>query len=280
VVEAARDWLGTRRVGHLGTLDPRATGILPLSIRAATKLAPYLADGRKAYVGSIRLGVETDTLDAEGEVLQRHEGVLPGEEEVARTLAEFHGEIEQVPPMFSAVKHSGVPLHRLARKGQQVERAPKRVRIDRIELVAYSAPLVEIEVDCSAGTYVRVLADDLGHRLGCGAHLQELRRTRSGPFELAQALTPAQLAEEAESGKLESRLIPAVEVLGLPIVQLGPEEARRVRNGREIGAAPQLSPGGRVAAVEPGGELLAVMQVLPGRRLQPLRVLQSVAPDR
>ena len=278
VVDAARRWFGTRRVGHLGTLDPLATGVLPLAIRAATKLVPYMTDNRKAYVGSIELGVETDTLDAEGQVLRRHEGALPEEADIERALVSFRGEIEQVPPMYSAVKRAGVPLHKLARAGKQVERAPKKVRIDRVELISYQAPIAEVEVDCSPGTYVRTLADDLGRQLGCGAHLQNLRRLRSGPFVLDAAMTPDQLADAAEAGKIEQYLIPAVDALGLDVVQLGPEESRRVKHGCEVGAPARLVAGARVAALEPSGELLAVMEVLPGRRLKPLRVLQSVAP--
>ncbi|HEX9813487.1 MAG TPA: tRNA pseudouridine(55) synthase TruB [Myxococcota bacterium] len=279
VVDAARRWLGTRRVGHLGTLDPLATGVLPLAVRAATKLVPYLTDDRKSYVGSIELGIETDTLDAEGQVLRRHEGALPEKAAIEHALIGFRGEIEQVPPMYSAVKRAGVPLHRLARAGKQVERAPKKVRIDRVELISYRAPIAEVVVDCSPGTYVRTLADDLGRQLGCGAHLRNLRRLRSGPFALNAAKTPEQLADAAETGKIEQYLIPAVAALGLEIVQLGPEEARRVKHGCEIGAPARLAAGGRVAALEPGRELLAVMEVLPGRRLKPLRVLQSVAPS-
>jgi tRNA pseudouridine55 synthase len=278
VVDAARRWLGTRRVGHLGTLDPLATGVLPLAIRAATKLSPYITDDRKSYIGSIEFGVETDTLDAEGQVLRRHEGALPERDAIELALVGFRGEIEQVPPMYSAVKRAGVPLHRLARAGKQVERAPKKVRIDRVELIAYQAPIADLEVDCSSGTYVRTLADDLGRLLGCGAHLRNLRRLRSGPFALGQAKTPEQLADAAATGKIDQYLIPAVAALGLEIVQLGQEEARRVEHGCEVGAPARLAAGGRVAALEPGGELLAVMEVLPGRRLKPLRVLQSVAP--
>lgn len=278
VVDAARRWFGTQRVGHLGTLDPLATGVLPLAIRAATKLVPYLVEEGKSYVGCIQLGVETDTLDADGEVLRRYTGAFPDEAAVRKNLAEFVGEIEQIPPMFSAVKQSGVPLHRLAREGKEVERAPKKVRIDCIDLLKYESPLIEVRVDCSPGTYVRTLADDLGRRLGCGAHLRNLRRTRSGPFELSGARTVESLAGDAQQNQIEGHVIPAAEVLGLPIVELGPEETRRVRNGGEVGASVGLVPGGRVAAMEPGGEILAVMEVLPGRRLKPLRVLHSVAP--
>jgi tRNA pseudouridine55 synthase len=245
---------------------------------SSTKLVPYLVEEGKSYVGCIQLGVETDTLDADGKVLRRYTGAFPDEAAVRKNLAEFVGEIEQVPPMFSAVKQSGVPLHRLAREGKEVERAPKKVRIDCIDLLKYESPLIEVRVDCSPGTYVRTLADDLGRRLGCGAHLRNLRRTRSGPFELSGARTVESLAGDAQQNQIEGHVIPAAEVLGLPIVELGPEETRRVKNGGEVGASVGLVPGGRVAAMEPGGEILAVMEVLPGRRLKPLRVLHSVAP--
>src|SRR5262249_18861673 len=139
VVDAARRWLGTRRVGHLGTLDPLATGVLPLAVRGATKLVPFVTNHDKSYSGAIALGAETDPLDADGRVLRRPEGVWPGGAAVGAALARFVGEIEQIPPMFSAVKKGGVPLHKLAREGQEVERAPKRVRIDRLELLKYDA---------------------------------------------------------------------------------------------------------------------------------------------
>ncbi len=278
-VDAARRWLGTRRVGHLGTLDPLATGVLPLAVRAATKLVPFLEAGDKTYVGTIRLGVETDTLDAEGRVLRRRDGPFPDEAALRRALRAFEGEISQVPPMFSAVKRDGVPLHRLAREGREVERAPKRVRIDRLELTSYAPPDLGIEVDCSAGTYVRALAADLGARLGCGAHLLSLRRTRSGPFGESQAAPPAALEAVAEAGALEERLIAPADALGLPVLRLLQDDVRRVRHGGEI-APPglRLDAGERVAVLEPGGELLAVMEVRPGRRLAPLRVLHSLAP--
>jgi tRNA pseudouridine55 synthase len=280
VVDAARKWFGTRRVGHLGTLDPQATGVLPLAIREATKLISFIRNDEKSYVGTIHLGVETDTLDAQGTEVRRFEGELPGEAEVEAALEPFRGEIEQIPPMYSAVKQAGVPLHRIAREGREVERAPKSVHIDRLEILSYREPLLEIEVDCSPGTYVRTLADDLGTLLGCGAHLESLRRTRSGPFVLEQATPVEELADEAAHDRLDQRVIPPVQALGLPIVQLGPEEARRVLNGCEIGASATLAPGGRVAALEPGGDLLAVMEILPGRRLHPIRVLPPVAAAR
>jgi tRNA pseudouridine55 synthase len=276
VVDQARRWLGTRRVGHLGTLDPAATGVLPLAVREATKLVPFLEGGAKSYAGLIRLGSETDTLDADGQVLRRHEGELPDEAAVREALAAFVGEIEQIPPMYSAVKRDGVPLHKLAREGIEVERPPKQVRIDRLELVKYAAPDLEVEVDCSAGTYVRVLASDLGARLGCGAHLASLRRTRSGPFTEDQALPATVLAREAEEGTVAERLIAPVNALGFPVVRLSESEAARLREGGEI-PAPEgaITPGTRLAALEPGGTLLAIVEARPGRMLRPVRVIRS-----
>lgn len=279
VVNAARRWLGTRRVGHLGTLDPLATGVLPLAVREATKLVPFLEGGDKSYAGVIRLGLETDTLDAEGRVVRRHEGGFPDEAAVRRALAGFVGEIEQIPPMFSAVKQAGVPLHRLARQGREVAREPKRVRIHRLALVKYTAPDVEIEVDCSAGTYVRTLASDLGRVLGCGAHLACLRRTRSQPFSEDQATAEPVLRREAEEAGIEGRILPPVGPLGLPVLRLEPHELHRVLHGGEIvGPELGLAAGDLISAVEPGGELVAILEAGEGRRLQPVRVLRSLAP--
>jgi tRNA pseudouridine55 synthase len=281
VVDAARAWLGTRRVGHLGTLDPLATGVLPLAVRAATKLVPFVSDHAKAYSGAVELGVETDTLDAEGRVLRRYEGSWPSEEAVRAALAGFLGEIEQIPPMFSAVKQGGVPLHKLAREGLEVERAPKRVTIHRVELLKYDPPRVELAVECSGGTYVRVLAAELGRALGCGAHLADLRRTRSGPFQIEQALTPELLEREAAAGTVERRLIPELGVLGLPALRLTEDEIRNLRAGIEIPATgPPQSPGMRMAAHDAAGEVVAVVELRPGRRLKSLRVVESFAGPR
>jgi tRNA pseudouridine55 synthase len=281
VVDAARGWLGTRRVGHLGTLDPLATGVLPLAVRGATKLVPFVVDHDKSYSGAIELGVETDTLDAEGRILRRSEAPWPGEPALRAALARFVGEIEQIPPMFSAVKKGGVPLHKLAREGREVERDAKRVTIYRLELLKYDPPRVEIAVDCSGGTYVRVLAADLGRALGCGAHLADLRRTRSGPFRIEQALTPELLEREAAEGGIAKRLIPALGVLGLPALRLSEEEIRSLRAGIEIDAVgPPQPPGTRMAAHDASGEVVAIVELRPGRRIRSLRVLDSFAAPR
>jgi tRNA pseudouridine55 synthase len=283
VVDAVRRALGTRRVGHLGTLDPLATGVLPVAVRDATKLVPFVGSDPKVYVGSIELGVATDTFDAEGRVVQRFDGLLPEEGAVRAALAAFVGEILQVPPMYSSVKHEGEPLHRIARRGGHVERAPRKVRIHGIEMRAYRPPLVDVEVVCGAGTYVRSLAEDLGRELGCGAHLANLRRTRSGPFLAERAVALAALEAAAERGEAEALVIPPAQVLGLPVVALDAAQLRRVSHGGDVTAppapGPPPAPGARVAAVDGNGTLVALLEVRADRRLYPLRVLLSVAPQ-
>jgi tRNA pseudouridine55 synthase len=278
VVDAARGWLGTRRVGHLGTLDPLATGVLPLAVRGATKLVPYVQDRDKGYAGAICLGRVTDTLDAEGRVLREYEGPWPDEARVEEAMQGFLGEQDQVPPMFSAVKKDGVPLHKLAREGREVPRDPKRVRVERFALRKYDPPRLEIEVACSGGTYVRVLAADLGERLGCGAHLADLRRTRSGPFTLDQASSPETLRVEAESGDIERRFVSALVALGLPALRLSPDEVARIAQGSEIAAdGPPEVPGTRMVGHDEQGQVVAILELRPGRRLRPLRVLEPFA---
>lgn len=282
VVAAARGWLKTRRVGHLGTLDPLATGVLPLAVREATKLVPFLMGGSKRYHAVIRLGVETETLDAQGSVRSTHTGPLPEVAAVQKALATFEGEILQTPPMFSALKHRGVPLHRLARKGLHVERAPRRVRVDRILCLGCPLPDLELEIDCSSGTYIRALAADLGTLLGCGAHLAALRRFASGPFSLEHARQPQGLAQLAPGG-VAALLIPPAAALGFPVLRLAGAEARRVAHGGEIPAPAGLSlAGAKIAALDPEGALLAVLELRANRALRPLRVVgvwPRVAPN-
>ena len=277
VVDAARRWLGTRRVGHLGTLDPQATGVLPLAIRAATKLIPFIEGGAKGYDGTIILGSETDTLDHEGEVLTRYDGPLPDRESVEKALSGFIGDVQQIPPMYSAVKKDGVPLHRLARQGQEVERDPKWITIKEIEVQRFEPPEVDVRVLCSAGTYVRVLAADLGEQLGCGAHLGHLRRTQSGPFLLSEARDVEILGKAAESGEIDSMLIPPADALGFPVLVVSGEQRSRLRNGGDLpsGDLHRERPGTRISIVDEADEFLAVGELRPDRRIWPLRVLPA-----
>ena len=185
VVQQVRRWAGQRRVGHLGTLDPRATGVLPIALGEATKLSQLLTLGRKGYRGTIELGVETTTYDGEGEVTAHTEGPWPDRETVEKCVDRFRGEIEQVPPPYSAVKQSGEAAYRRARRGEVVTLEPRPVTFYEIELLRYEPPSLEIEVECSAGTYLRSLAHDLGAELGTFAHLSALVRSLSGPFSQA-----------------------------------------------------------------------------------------------
>ncbi len=275
VVDAARRWLGTRRVGHLGTLDPQATGVLPLAVRAATKLIPFMEGGAKGYDGTVVLGRETDTLDLEGKVLREHEGPLPERAAVEAALKGFIGDVAQIPPMFSAVKKDGVPLHKLARQGQEIERDPKWVTIDSVEILRFESPEIDVRVACSAGTYVRVLAADLGTKLGCGAHLGRLRRTRSGPFVLEQARSFEVIEKAVADDRLEALLISPEEALGFPVLEVARALVARLRNGGDVpaGELHTRRPGTRVSVLDDSGEFVAVGEIRADHRLWPLRVL-------
>lgn len=193
IVSIARGALGTKKVGHCGTLDPNATGLLILVVGVATKISQFLTGSDKSYEGIIRLGQATTTYDCEGEVTLEKEVPELSLSQIKEYCEEFKGEIEQIPPMHSALKKDGVPLHKLARKGIEVEREPRPVTISRIDIDAYEAPDLSISVDCSKGTYIRSLAHDLGEKIGCGGHLLDLRRTKSGDFTLKGALDGAEL---------------------------------------------------------------------------------------
>jgi tRNA pseudouridine55 synthase len=195
-LQTARRLYNAAKAGHTGTLDPMATGLLPLTFGEATKFSQMLLDADKAYEATVRLGIETDTGDAEGRpIASAPVSVTP--DEVARALSLFTGEIEQVPPMYSALKCAGKPLYEYARAGIEIERAPRKVRIHALEFVALEGDAFRIRVDCSKGTYIRTLAIDLGRALGCGAHLSALRRTRIGPFAVDAAVTLAALEAAA-----------------------------------------------------------------------------------
>ncbi len=229
VVQNVRRWAKQRRVGHLGTLDPLATGVLPLALGEATKLSQLLTHGTKGYRGRIKLGVETTTYDREGEVTAETDGPWPDPTTLEKALDQFRGEIQQVPPQYSAVKTDGKAAYERARKGEKVELEARTVTLHELELISYEPPFLSVNVICSAGTYLRSLAFDLGRQLGTGAHLWELVRTRSGPFHLEQAIT---LEELDEAG--EGRLIPMAAATGLPTVEVNAGIARRVGQGVQL----------------------------------------------
>ena len=213
VVSRVRRILGTKKVGHTGTLDPFATGVLPVAVNEGTKAIPYLDEGRKSYHALMRLGVTTDTLDLTGKVLSETDFDMVDEQMVKSQLSCFTGMISQVPPMFSAIKRDGQPLYKLARQGQGIEREPRQVEIFDIQLISFRLPFVEISVICSRGTYIRSLADDIGAALGCGAALQELRRTASGPFAIGAAISLEMLEDSVQNATLAERFISPYQAL-------------------------------------------------------------------
>jgi tRNA pseudouridine55 synthase len=213
VVSLVRRLTGIRRVGHAGTLDPVADGVLPICLGQATRIVEYLVSAPKRYRSVIRLGEATDTYDSEGAVVATGDPSGVTREQVEALLGEFTGEIDQLPPMYSAVKFEGRPLYAYARAGKEAPRQARRVTIYWLRLLRFEVPEVEIELEVGRGAYVRTLAFDLGERLGCHAHLTGLTRTRSGPFVIEEAVTPEQLREGAEGRTWEQLLHPVDHVL-------------------------------------------------------------------
>lgn len=270
----ARRLLAARKAGHTGTLDPLATGLLPLTFGEATKFAADLLDADKSYEAKVHFGVTTATGDGEGEVTGRREVDLRrGDLEAA--LAGFRGEIRQVPPMHSALKRDGRPLYELARAGRTVERAPRTVRIDRLELLDCDGAVASLRVDCSKGTYVRVLAEDLGARLGCGAHLAGLRRTRVGPLRVDAAIGLAAL-EALAVAQRRARLLPVDALLaGLPRVELDAADAGRFAHGQALRLG--IAPAERVRVYAGDARLLGVARIDESGVLAPRRLVQTAA---
>lgn len=224
-----------RRVGHAGTLDPLATGVLPVCLDYATRVIEYLAEAGKTYLAEIQLGAATDTYDAEGQIIQRGDVSSVDRSRLESTLASFRGVIHQTPPMYSAVKHSGTPLYTLARAGITVERKSRLARIDRIEIIDWRSPVVTLEVDCGKGTYIRSLAHDLGQALGCGAYLKSLVRRCYGPFNIEEAVALPDLEDAFRSGDWQRFLHPPDSVLqNWPAVILTEELQGDMRMGRPL----------------------------------------------
>ncbi|HEV8675587.1 MAG TPA: tRNA pseudouridine(55) synthase TruB [Methylomirabilota bacterium] len=274
VVAHLRRVLRVPKVGHGGTLDPMATGVLPILLGAATKLTPYLQAHDKEYLATVRLGRVTDTLDATGRVTAERP-LPPLDVAVLRgALARFEGEIEQVPPMFSALHVGGRRLHELARSGIEVARAPRRIRIDRIELLDWTTPLLTIRVACGSGTYIRSLAADLGAALDCGGSLEALRRTRLGPFLLTEAVG-WDLLRTGTVEALAAHVRPADRaVIHLPAIRLDETAARRLRHGQRLPPEQtQVAPGVAGPCRLYAGDLFLGVGEVGSGGLRPLRLL-------
>jgi tRNA pseudouridine55 synthase len=262
VVHRVRQGTGIRKVGHAGTLDPRASGLLILCLGAATRLSEYISTSSKCYEAVVRFGAATRTYDGDGEIIRRS-SEIPSRGQVEAALPAFTGEIRQVPPPFSAVKIAGQRAYDLARSGKDVDLDPRTVTIYSLQVREYQPPDLALEIECSSGTYIRSLAHDLGERLGCGGFLSVLRRTKAGPFRLDQAVTLDRLERAFIDGTWPSLVRPPLEALPeLTRLPLDAEQADRVRLGHSVDAAPSSQ--GLACALDPQGELVAILEATNG----------------
>lgn len=273
VLQTAKRLYAAEKAGHAGTLDPLASGLLPILFGEATKFSQLALDADKAYLARARLGVTTTTGDAEGAVLERTSCEVRAAD-IEPVLARFRGEIEQVPPMYSALKHAGRPLYAIAREGGEVPRAARRVHVRELELLAFTGDALELRVLCSKGTYVRTLAEDIGRALGCGAHLAALRRIAASGFRVEEATTLEQLQSESAEAR-DRRLLPLEALLaGLPRVDLAPPLAMRFLQGQAL-SVPH-APEGRCGVFGTEGRLLGLGEGRAHGLLHPRRLV-SVA---
>ncbi len=274
VVQRVRRALAERRVGHAGTLDPSATGVLVVLVGRATRLSQFLTLAEKEYEGEIVLGARTDTQDADGSVISTGDtsGITAGA--VSAAFAQLTGEILQLPPMVSALKHEGRPLYELARRGIEVQRKPRPVTIRAFEMLGFELPVVRFHVVCSKGTYVRTLADDVGERLGCGGHLGDLRRTRSGEFTLAEAVRLENLSRPRPGEELPGRSL--FEALAeMPVAEISGHSLDQVLEGQPV-APTEPGDAGTLLRMTPDGIHLTAVGRLKRRDgemvIQPVRV--------
>ncbi len=266
-----------RKVGHTGSLDPLASGLLPICFGEATKISGFLLDADKRYHGICKLGVRTTTADAEGGVIATRPVPALSEEQVGKVLQGFCGEIEQIPPMHSAIKQNGQPLYKLAHQGIEVERQPRSVQIFELNLIRLEGDELEIDLHCSKGTYVRTLAEDIGEALGCGAHLSALRRTTSGPFKLETAVGLESLQGLAEAGSeaLDACLQPMQDALQQwPDIHLTDNSAYYLQQGQPVQVA-KAPTSGLVRLFAGEAHFLGVGEIMDDGRVAPRRLIQT-----
>jgi len=276
VVNKVRRFAGTKKVGHLGTLDPAATGVLPLVIGRATRLAQFYTRNDKVYEGVIHFGYSTDSYDADGQPTSTAQGIVLDREQLEAALQKFRGPFAQVPPQVSAKKIAGRPAYEMARKQQTVELKAVNVEVYALDVLRMEGSEAEVRVHCSAGTYLRSIAHEAGQALGCGAFLKSLRRLASGDFKIEAARTLEQLGALAEAGHFEDALIPAAQLLPeFPAEMVDALTAGQIRNGRDFRTSPFLvKPGGRfVKAVNAEGQLVAIGEARMPHLYHPVLVL-------
>lgn len=266
-----RQATGSKKVGHAGTLDPLATGVLIVCLGSATRLSEYVMHQPKRYRAEVRLGIATTTYDAEGEPTATQDASHITRARLEQVLPEFTGDIQQVPPMYSAIKQGGRKLYELARAGKTVERPARRVRIESLQVAAFSPPIATLDVTCGSGTYIRSLAHDIGERLGVGAHLAGLRRTQSGDFSSEHAIALDDLLNDPDW--LRHIIAPQVALKGYPALNLDAGQVEAVLQGQFITRAPDQK-ASEILAYTPDGHLLAVLQAR-GPRWKPHKVFPS-----
>lgn len=271
-LQSVKRLLNACKAGHTGSLDPIATGLLPLFFGEATKLTQFLLNADKRYWTVFKLGVSTTTYDCEGEVISTRP-VTVGPRDIEKALARFRGEIEQIPPMYSAIKHQGEALYKLARAGVEVEREPRLVTVHEIRMLGFQGDLLTLEIACSKGTYVRTLAHDLGEALGCGAHVVQLRRLATGDIPIDQAVTLEQLEALAGPAERAQLLQPVDRVLrALPDVHLTSLASHYLKQGQPVSVQHGLVPGW-VRLYEGENRFLGMGQVMDDGRVAPRRLL-------
>lgn len=278
-LQRAKRLFDARKAGHTGNLDVQATGLLPVCFGEATKVSQFLLDADKRYTAAFRLGERTTTGDVEGEVVERRPVDAVDRRAFERAMAAFEGAIEQIPPMHSAIKRDGQPLYKLAHRGIEVERDSRTVHIHRFALTGWSPPLADVEVHCSKGTYIRTLAEDLGERLGCGAHVAGLRRTGAGPFDVADALTLESLQGLAEQGEtaLDGVLRPLDTALAaLPRIALTEDAAYYVGQGQAV-LVPRAPTSGLLRLYDARERFVGVGEVIEDGRVAPRRLFRAGA---
>ncbi|MDW0358934.1 tRNA pseudouridine(55) synthase TruB [Vreelandella venusta] len=277
-LQRVRRLFEAQKAGHTGTLDPMATGLLPICLGEATKFSAHLLEADKMYRTRVELGVITDTGDAEGTVIERREIPRLAAEDIESALARFHGEIDQVPPMYSALKHQGKKLYELAREGKHVERAARRVSVYDARLLAFEGTAFEMEVSCSKGTYIRTLAEDIGHALGCGAHISQLRRLKTGPFTSDAMWTLEDLEALADQAAREAELMPAdVLVDHLPSLTVDETAYGRLAHGQSASLAVGVLEPDALARLYYAETFIGLGVVKGAQEVAPKRLLSTVA---
>lgn len=265
-----------QKAGHTGSLDPLATGLLPICLGEATKISAFLLDADKRYRFTMRLGERTDSGDADGEIVERRDPDNVDRAAIEQVLTRFMGEVEQIPPMHSAVKRGGKPLYEYAHRGETIERDSRTTRIERLDLVGLDGNDVELEVDCAKGTYVRTLAEDIGEALGCGGHVVALRRTGSGPFVDPEMVTLDQLQETADgerSAALDRWLTPTDEALAdWPRIDVAAGIAEFLRQGQAV-QIPKAPTEGNLRLYEAGGSFIGMGHIQDDGRVAPKRLM-------